>query len=253
MAQSEGVSCIAINDYAPTTITNARSDYQQQIIQIWLGTTYGSVIVLNLINQGGNGSGSSGVGSMGTSSASVMASSPTGVAGASGSSPVERTICPSGTVYSLKGQLVDISFLDLSGNTINSKCEHEFGGSGTGGASSLSSSSRTKSNTATSNNELDDDDDLDIDLAELSVNNISNSIADNFYSSSATTNNNNTNKEASTNNTSSSANSEFTTFSSNNFDNETSSPMHASNAFMTSFGGPEEPVKSSNKTNKSNH
>jgi hypothetical protein len=161
LSPSEGVSFVIVNEYAALSTTSSANTNKNEsspnasvlLNQVWIGTTYGSVIVLNTILQPND------------------------------SSQVDNNLkplpflIPTGTVHSLEGQIVDISFLDMNASLIETKSNvneekaASAGGVGaTGGSGGLS--------------KTDDEDlvapDLDIDFGYLNNNQVSNSIAENF-------------------------------------------------------------------------
>ena len=88
LSQSEGISFITIIEYTPYN----KLESTQIPIQIWLGTTYGSVIVLNLTNMISN------------------------IENKQVSNQKSAMITQTGVVHSLKGLIVHISYLDLNPN-----------------------------------------------------------------------------------------------------------------------------------------
>lgn len=143
--------------------------YQTTTIQIWLGTSYGSAILLSsqcqtLSQQANNDGGIQSSGSGG---------------GVGGTQKVS-TITTTGTIHSLKGEIMNISFLDMNANLI-------ITGSpvvNNGGLTSSSSSSGTAatgsgatSKTTVAGDEVEEDFlNMDMDFSYQA----SNSIADNF-------------------------------------------------------------------------
>ena len=161
--------------------------------QIWLGTNYGSVIVLNSIST--------------INSSNVVANeaqaAETDVNVLDTENLKSTVINSTGTHLQLKGQILDIAFLDMNGillTLVNSN-------------NNLDSSTKSMSKLA------DDDLDLDIDF-NLNAQMLSNSIADNFFfgassNAAATTNNEQLSHEI----TSASSSSPNTTPTANSFVN----------------------------------
>ncbi len=192
LSQSEGVSCIVVNDYAPTLLRSSKSDFKQQIIQVWLGTTYGSVIVLNLTHSNNSINNNN--------SNSINSNQLEGVkSGLSDQAPLNlKSISPSGTTYSLKGQVIDVSFIDLNGNLISSSNAAQQ--QTPNQISDIGLHNHKKDSSSKDEIEEEDLNNLDIELDFLTTNSIiSNSIAENFYSSSTTNNNQSENKDSSGN------------------------------------------------------
>lgn len=129
LSQNDGISFITIIEYTP----HNKLESTQIPLQIWLGTTYGSVIVLNLVNM-----------------TSCTENKQVG-------NQKSAMITPTGVVHSLKGSIVHISYLDLNPN-LAANC------------------------IATPT--VDTTEELDIDFSYLNMNQVSNSIADNFHASS---------------------------------------------------------------------
>ena len=128
--------------------------------QIWLGTTYGAVVVLNAISY-----------SNGENTQHHAETSNTN------QKPIVITV--SGTVFTLKGQILEIAFLDLSGNLmtpINSNLN----------SSKVDSSGCNSSSAKKQSSNIDDEDDLDFNFVP-NAQILSNSIADNFYGQSHST------------------------------------------------------------------
>ncbi len=189
-----------------------------------MGTTYGSVVVLNAANQ--------------ISGPIEAVVDDGGIAGATNDAPrTKNTIQPSGTIHSLKGQILDISFLDTNGALVcNNIARDCLIGSG--------ASSERKA----SDSDVTEDDNLDIDFSYLASSSLSNSIASNFFGGSSSLGNNNNNGGSSDLNNNNNAAS-----NQNNDDNL----LGGGSAFMTTFNQAnfaqsfDESSKPSNKTNKS--
>lgn len=158
LSPSEGVSFLIVNEYAALSTTSSSSSSKNDaqattpssvlLNQVWLGTTYGSVIVLNTILQPNDSSQND-----------------------NNLKPMPFLI-PTGVIHSLKGQIVNIAFLDMSGNLIESK-------SNSNDEKSSSSASGGVASSKINDEDLNDTD-LDIDFAYLNNNQVSNSIAENF-------------------------------------------------------------------------
>ena len=128
------------------------------MFQIWLGTTYGAAIVLNAVSY------------LNTE--------------ASSDNPKPLVISVTGNVITLKGQILEIGFLDINGNLmapINSNLNYATG--------KIDTNSGTKKQS-----NIDEDDDFNFNAQILS-----NSIADNFYGQPLTTTNNSNTSANSTN------------------------------------------------------
>ena len=139
LAATEGASLIAINENSCTN-----NDPTSRLSQIWIGTNYGSVYVLNAIS-------------------SCSSETPGNIDKEQMSTDKTASISPTGVQIKLKGRIVDINFLDLNGILLapyNSNNNQYI-------------SHKTSAMTA----ELED---LDIDL-DYSLSICSNSIADNFF------------------------------------------------------------------------
>jgi hypothetical protein len=132
--------------------------------QIWIGTTYGLAIILNLISNKTNVHNSSNS-SMSQDILSTQKATPS------------ATIAPTGVIHALKGQIVDIAFLDINGNLLSQT-------SYTSSSESSYQKRQTFQSSSGVNQVADDLNDLDIDFSYLSNNAVSNSIAENFGGSS---------------------------------------------------------------------
>ncbi|CAF0873638.1 unnamed protein product [Brachionus calyciflorus] len=204
LSQCEGVTFIKIMDYTPA---NTKSDIiSQNPVQIWLGTTYGSVIVLNIIN---------------------LAPNSENKQNAQMNNQKTTLITPTGIVHTLKGQIVDVSYLDLNPNV--AQCH-----------------------SIQSNDQVED---LDIDFSYLNVSQVSNSIADNFYASSYAKDNNNNNSDSNSNScgTNSSPSPTLTPTVNafvNPFSNPTTQVAQATNITSQSTSSIDEPPKSSKMLKK---
>lgn len=133
--------------------------HQTTTIQLWLGTTYGSVLVLNCNCQ--------------------LMSSPGGADGSQTLPPFLKTmsISPSssqGTQHTLKGAIVNISFLDTNLNPIHSTAP------ASGPPKTASSAAAAGSSVGVSSEDVEDD---FLNLESEFNYQTSNSIADNFGSS----------------------------------------------------------------------
>lgn len=150
--------------------------------------------------------------------------------------PKQAIVSPTGTIHTLKGQILDISFLDVMGNLLSN-------------SNTSKSPTSTSSNPSTNSKANNDQDlsNLDIDFSYLSTSQVSNSIADNFYGSSVCTANNNSNSgdTNSTGNGTNSSSSPITTPTVNSFVNPFSNPSTSQIFFAA------DDSKLPNKTSKS--
>ncbi len=200
-----------------------------------MGTTYGSVVVLNAANQISGPSGTE------------SAVDDGGIAGATNDTPpTQNTIQPSGSIYSLKGQILDISFLDSNGALVCNNIAREVlqsGGSligSTGGGGGGSGGGDRKASWS----EVAEDDNLDIDFSYLASSNLSNSIASNFFGSNAASGTGTDSSSDVNNNTNAASN--------QNDDNLLSGNSAFMNSFnQATFGQSFDETKAPNKTNKS--
>ena len=167
----------------------------------------------------------------------------------------QSSICPSGTVFQMKGQVLDVSFMDVNGCVVCSAISNAYEPAGLGASNADGSS-------AHANNEDDLNAALDIDFAYLTNANISNSIAENFYSSPKAnqTNNPATNYLPSNGDLNNNSNNASNNNDNGNNENNSPSPYSANNnatAFMNSFNQTSnltqsfDETKAPNKTNKS--
>jgi hypothetical protein len=204
-------------------------EFQQQTVQIWVGTTYGSVIVLN------------------STSYSNDSKSPTSLASSNNGNSTNNNqnikpatlITPSGVVHSLKGQIVDIAFLDINGNLLNpNHMERKF----------------KENKDAQDGLDNNDENFLDIDYSFLTNNSMSNSIADNFYGNQSSSSNPAASAVATTTTTATMTNSNNNNGSNqlvNNASGTSLSESYLSSSPHTPNALTEEP-KISHKTSKSN-
>lgn len=88
LSQSEGISFITVIEYTPFN----KLETTQFPLQIWLGSSYGSVIVLNLASMTSN------------------------IENKQVNNQKSAMITPTGVVHSLKGRIIHISYLDLNPN-----------------------------------------------------------------------------------------------------------------------------------------
>ena len=212
VASTEGVSCISFNNPLP-----ANKETPTQTTQIWVGTTYGLAIVLNLISNNTNIHNTSN-NSMSQDILNTQKATP---------SP---TIAPTGVIHPLRGQIVDIAFLDINGNLLSQT-------SNTNSNDSTFQKRQTFQASSGVNQVADDLNDLDIDFSYLSNNTVSNSIAENFGGSSSTGSAINANESASS--------SPITTPT---LGNNAQSSMNTDDIFGTSFG--KESVSKTSKAKK---
>jgi hypothetical protein len=176
----------------------------------------------------------------------------------------QKTIAGSGTaVYSLKGQILDISFLDTNGALV---CHNISRDSWTSGGGVISISGDREISAVAEDEELNN---LDIDFSYLASSNLSNSIASNFFggpgnaasTNTNSNNNNNNNNGSDVNNNNSAANNQYddSIFGAPPVAPSSASSVAGANAgFMNTFNPAtfgqsfdETAAKSSNKTNKS--
>ena len=121
--------------------------------QIWLGTNYGSVIVLNSIS------------TINSSNANTNETQTTEADVIPDLENLKSTVINSaGTHLQLKGQILDIAFLDMNGILLTL----------------VNSNNNLDSSTKSMSKLVEDDLDLDIDF-NLNAQMLSNSIADNFF------------------------------------------------------------------------
>lgn len=142
---SEGICFIAINQ---NSSQNSTTDSNSKFNQIWLGTSYGSVIVLNSV------------------SSVNVANDNNEMDSISKNENIKSTVLnPTGIHLKLKGQIIDVAFLDMNGillTPVNTNINQ-----------SIASRHTTK--------QIETDlEDLDIDF-DYTTGMFSNSIADNFF------------------------------------------------------------------------
>lgn len=153
-------------------------------------------------------------------------------------------LVPSGVVHSLKGQILDISFLDINGNLLSTTED------------TTSSTKAPQSANSGSNTDLQSNDDFDInEFTYLSDSHLSNSIANNFYGAPTTASSTN-NSSTINSNTSSSFNdsginnSSPTSGTTSSFVNPFSNQPSIEETFKQTAATTASTNNSSNKTNK---
>jgi hypothetical protein len=151
----------------PKNNNNNTENQTQHSSQAWIGTSYSCVLVLNsLTYMSSNSKTSSSI--AGSNSALTAADSEFGTV--TNPANLKQTfITPSGNIHQLKGEIIDISFLDASGNLITFNENHK---------PKMKATAPGSSATAPQNTDLFD---LESDLEfSYSSNAFSNSIADQF-------------------------------------------------------------------------
>ena len=152
------------------------SQQQQQTNQLWVGTSNGSVFVMNLHSSTSGGNTSPGAGAGGDNQ----------VPQPSLAKPSCSIVAPSGQSYTLAGPIVDIAFLDMNGNLLThaSNSEQPVSGKKRTGSQQRHSHTSTGGGGGGGDGAEIGAGDVDFDSTDflyLSQSSMSNSIAENFY------------------------------------------------------------------------